>query len=322
MMGRIARVVPRAALIVSVLIAPASSHAGVGVGVSVAFGPPALPVYEQPPAPGDGYIWTPGYWAWDSVAGEYYWVPGTWVKAPRVGYLWTPPYWGWDDGMYIFHEGYWGPHVGFYGGVAYGFGYPGYGFVGGRWENGAYAYNRSVTNVDVTNVHNTYNENVTEKTTNNRTSYNGGPGGVDAKPRPEDEAAAREQHMAPAAAQTRHEQAARKDPSLRATANQGKPPVAATARAGDMHDHAVAAREAGGAYHAPARHPKELPALEKPADRQQQDLVEKQQKEREQLDRAQQQEHERMEQRHMHQTQHMQMHHMQQRHAAGRGGHR
>src|SRR5581483_1452984 len=26
--------------------------------------PPPLPDYEQPPAPGDDYIWTPGYWAY------------------------------------------------------------------------------------------------------------------------------------------------------------------------------------------------------------------------------------------------------------------
>ena len=30
------------------------------VGVSVTIAPPALPVYEQPLCPGDGYIWTPG----------------------------------------------------------------------------------------------------------------------------------------------------------------------------------------------------------------------------------------------------------------------
>jgi hypothetical protein len=33
------------------------------VRISVRFGPPALPVYEQPICPGDGYIGTPGYWA-------------------------------------------------------------------------------------------------------------------------------------------------------------------------------------------------------------------------------------------------------------------
>ena len=54
------------------------------VRISVAFGPPALPVYEQPLCPGDGYIWTPGYWAWDDDGEDYYWVPGTWVLAPEV----------------------------------------------------------------------------------------------------------------------------------------------------------------------------------------------------------------------------------------------
>src|SRR5438874_12910873 len=64
------------------------------MGISVSFGPPALPVYEQPLCPGEGYIWTPGYWAYDYDFGDYYWVPGTWVPAPRVGYFWTPGYWG------------------------------------------------------------------------------------------------------------------------------------------------------------------------------------------------------------------------------------
>ena len=42
--------------------------------------PPAIPDYQQPPAPGDGYIWTPGYWAW--TADGYQWVQGAWVLAP------------------------------------------------------------------------------------------------------------------------------------------------------------------------------------------------------------------------------------------------
>src|SRR5580698_3999587 len=45
-----------------VVPAPASSEAG--VGVAIASPPPALPVYDQPACPGDGYVWTPGYWAW------------------------------------------------------------------------------------------------------------------------------------------------------------------------------------------------------------------------------------------------------------------
>lgn len=63
-----------------------------------------------------------------------YWVPGTWVQAPRPGFLWTPGWWGWDNGFYSFHSGYWGPHIGYYGGVNYGFGYTGLGFEGGYWN--------------------------------------------------------------------------------------------------------------------------------------------------------------------------------------------
>src|ERR1035441_1800434 len=32
--------------------------------------PPPLPDYDQPQSPGDGYLWTPGYWAWGQ--GGYY----------------------------------------------------------------------------------------------------------------------------------------------------------------------------------------------------------------------------------------------------------
>jgi len=96
------------------LAVPLISQAALFVGVSVNIAPPALPVYVQPPCPAPGYIWMPGYWAWDD---DYYWVPGTWVMAPAVGVLWTPGYWGWSEGAYLWHAGYWGPHVGFYGGM-------------------------------------------------------------------------------------------------------------------------------------------------------------------------------------------------------------
>ena len=99
-----------------------------------------MPEYDQPPIPGPDYMWTPGYWSWNNV--EYYWVPGTVDLPPQPGLLWTPGYWGFANGAYIFHRGYWGPHVGFYGGVAYGFGYTGVGFEGGRWDKGAFYYNR------------------------------------------------------------------------------------------------------------------------------------------------------------------------------------
>jgi hypothetical protein len=233
------------------LSTPAAAQ--IGVGISVNFGPPALPVYEQPICPGDGYLWTPGYWAWDPDAGDYYWVPGTWVLAPEVGFLWTPPWWGWENGVYLFHAGWWGPTIGFYGGINYGFGYFGVGFAGGRWDNGHFFYNRSVTNINVVNIHNVYNETV--NVTVNHVSFNGGPGGVVARANAEEEAAARGRHIAAVAAQTAHVEQARANRELRASVNQGRPPIAATGRPGEFSGHDVmAAREAGGEYHPPAEH--------------------------------------------------------------------
>ena len=115
-------------LVVAAALVAAPSASFAGVFISVGFAPPVLPVYTQPLCPGDGYIWTPGYWGYGE--GGYYWVPGVWVQPPTVGYLWTPGYWGFFGGQYRFNEGYWGPHVGFYGGVNYGFGYGGVGFEG------------------------------------------------------------------------------------------------------------------------------------------------------------------------------------------------
>src|SRR6185369_862596 len=102
--------------------------------VSVAVAPPLLPIYDQPPIPGPGYIWTPGYWAYDDIYG-YYWVPGTWVRAPYVGALWTPGYWGWDGNAYAYFPGYWSDTVGYYGGIDYRYGYFGTSYYGGYWNN-------------------------------------------------------------------------------------------------------------------------------------------------------------------------------------------
>jgi hypothetical protein len=240
-------------LLFAVVMLALSAASSAQIGISITIGPPALPVYEQPPCPAEGYIWTPGYWAYDYDDGDYYWVPGTWVMAPEVGLLWTPGYWGWGGDRFIFYEGYWGPHVGFYGGISYGFGYFGEGYEGGRWDNDRFFYNRSVNNVNVTNIHNTYNTTVINNTTVNRVSYNGGSGGISARPRPEEEAAARERHIPPVAVQTQHVQAARANPQLRASVNQGKPPIAATPKPGGLNDRAaVPAKQAGGPYNPPA----------------------------------------------------------------------
>jgi WXXGXW repeat (2 copies) len=213
------------ALLVSVV--PASSFAGVFLSVTIA--PPVLPVYVQPVCPGDGYLWTPGYWAYGDAG--YFWVPGTWVLAPRPGVLWTPGYWGWGTGVYLWHAGYWGPHVGFYGGVNYGYGYGGSGFYGGRWEGGRFAYNTAVMHVDRTVIHNTYIDNtvIHNTTVINRTSFNG-PHGVDARPNGQEMAAMRESHVQPTSEQMSHEHFASTNRANFASENGGRPANPAVSR--------------------------------------------------------------------------------------------
>src|ERR1700733_6639529 len=198
-------------LICAMCFALTRADAQVSIGISVGIAPPALPVYVQPACPVDGYLWVPGYWAYDDVDG-YYWVPGYWAAPPRFGLLWTPAYWGFSGGYYGFHAGYWGPHVGFYGGINYGFGYGGSGFVGGAWYGNSFRYNTAVVNVNTTVVHNTYVDRtvVNNVNVNNHTSFNG-PGGVTAQPRPEELAAAREQHIQPTSEQVSHQQNASQD---------------------------------------------------------------------------------------------------------------
>ncbi len=211
------------------VISPAPSYAQL---VSITIAPPELPVYVQPAIPAPGYIWTPGYWAYGPDG--YFWVPGTWVMPPSVGLLWTPGYWGWNNGIYAWNGGYWGPTIGFYGGVNYGFGYTGIGFAGGYWAGGVFNYNRSVNNFGNVNITNVYNKTVIVNNNGPRTSFNGGAGGLTARPTPREEAAMREQHVAATSMQTQHEHTASTDRSLLHSVNQGSPAVAATSKPGEF----------------------------------------------------------------------------------------
>ncbi|HEY5225758.1 MAG TPA: YXWGXW repeat-containing protein, partial [Methylovirgula sp.] len=203
--------------------------------VVVSTAPPPLPVYSQPPVPGPNYLWTPGYWRWESDDEDYYWVPGTWVEPPRPGLLWTPGYWRWAGGSYLYNRGYWGSHVGYYGGISYGYGYTGQGYEGGRWERGKFFYNRTVNNISNTRITNVYEKTVVENRTADRASFNGGKGGIQARPTPEQKILARHQHFAPTTAQQQHVELAAKDKSLSNKANHGKPPIGATPRAADFN---------------------------------------------------------------------------------------
>jgi hypothetical protein len=319
---RIAQHLRLLVLVFVMLAAPLTSSGSIFLSVSVA--PPPLPVYEQPFCPGYGYIWTPGFWAYGDDG--YFWVPGTWVLAPEPGLLWTPGYWGWGDGVFLFHEGYWGPRVGFYGGIVYGFGYVGFGYQGGYWNNGVFFYNRSVNRV--TNITNVYNKTViVNNVTVKNVSYNGGVGGVSARPTREEAAAGSERHIAPTRVQTQHVQTASTNRQLYESANHGKPAIAATVKPAEFGGRGIVkAKAAGRSYKPPtartvaptaarnavsrpatAVHPNDLPStsrtvspntgkphLDKRYQQEQEKLQARQEQERRRLQQRQDQEHQRL----------------------------
>ncbi len=192
------------------LTAPSASRAQMALSITIA--PPALLVYAQPEIPGEGYLWTPGYWAYGE--GGYYWVAGEWVQPPQAGFLWTPGYWGWNSGVYAFNAGYWGPHVGFYGGIDYGFGYGGNGYDGGRWNNGAFVYNRAANNFGHRQIVNVYNAPLMASpyARMHNVSYNGGNGGVPVHASASEVAFGHERHVEATPQQSQHMQAARSNP--------------------------------------------------------------------------------------------------------------
>jgi hypothetical protein len=214
--------------------------------------PPPIPVYAQPPCPEQDDIWVPGYWAWSQQG--YYWVPGLWTQPPAQNVVWTPGYWAANDGNYNWHPGYWAQHVGYYGGVSYGFGYYGHGFVGGGWVDNHFYYNVAVMNVNpdavhhvyvdrhpkpefsradahsstVTNIHETIgnssymsNRYVNEST--NRTSFHGGNNGVQTQPLASEGVAEHEHHYAATPVQRHVKTYAASDGHTFAKENHGTP---------------------------------------------------------------------------------------------------
>jgi VHL beta domain/WXXGXW repeat (2 copies) len=207
---------------------------------AVTVAPPEIPMDEQPPPPAENVVWTPGYWAWNEDVSDYYWVSGTWTDAPIVGYLWTPGYWVAQRGVFAWRAGYWGPHVGFYGGVNYGYGYFGRGFVAGSWRDGRMMYNNAVTNASITRV-----------------SYSGG--GTSARPNAAELAAATEYHTPPTATQLQQLHMAHSNPAMRASLNNGHPSIGAASPAGQTVNASAPPAHQGGTlsftHYTPPPHP-------------------------------------------------------------------
>ena len=215
------------------LVAPLAAWSQVSVSVTIA--PPPLPLYAQPPIPGDGYLWTPGYWAWDGASGDYIWVPGTWVMPPGVGMLWTPGYWAFFNGGYGWHRGYWGQRVGYYGGLNYGYGYTGSGYWGGRWDSGHFRYNANVNNIPSGRVHGVYHERVAQRPAPTESFY-GGNSHYRTPPTANERRFEGRPHGSPTSEQMEHEHRAIGMPEQRMGNNHGMPPTAATPRPGGFGD--------------------------------------------------------------------------------------
>jgi YXWGXW repeat-containing protein len=71
-------------------------------------------VYGSPPpprvevigmAPGPGYFWVRGHWAWRG--GNYVWIGGHWSLRPGPGAAWIDGRWENRGGNYVYVEGYW-----------------------------------------------------------------------------------------------------------------------------------------------------------------------------------------------------------------------
>ncbi|KAF1019369.1 MAG: hypothetical protein GAK30_03153 [Paracidovorax wautersii] len=62
---------------------------------------PPAPRVEVVPPPRVGYVWVPGFWAWDAPARRHVWVEGRW-EAVRPQAHYVPPHWHADGPFWVF----------------------------------------------------------------------------------------------------------------------------------------------------------------------------------------------------------------------------
>ena len=88
-------------LVTCTSIAPQFALARADINVTIA--PPPLRE-EVVPAPRHGYVWAPGYWAWDH--NKYAWRTGTWMHE-RPHQHWVAHNWEHRGEHYYFSTGHW-----------------------------------------------------------------------------------------------------------------------------------------------------------------------------------------------------------------------
>lgn len=91
----------RGLLLTVALTGTSSAFAQISFNISLA--PPA-PRYEAVPVIEPGYVWAPGYWAWN--LDRHIWVRGR-PLLQRAGYRWEPDRWEQHNGNYVRQPGRW-----------------------------------------------------------------------------------------------------------------------------------------------------------------------------------------------------------------------
>jgi hypothetical protein len=89
-------------LVLSLALA-AGSSALAQVNFNIVLAPPP-PVYEVVPMMPQGYVWAPGYWAWNHD--RHIWMRGR-SMVQRTGYRWEPDRWEQHNGIYSRQVGRW-----------------------------------------------------------------------------------------------------------------------------------------------------------------------------------------------------------------------
>jgi hypothetical protein len=85
-------------------VPPSPPALAVGNEVVVAQAPPMPVVETMTIAPGPGFVWIPGVWAW---RGQWVWDRGHWAHPPEAGAIWVAPRYEDRNGTRVFIQGGW-----------------------------------------------------------------------------------------------------------------------------------------------------------------------------------------------------------------------
>ena len=72
--------------------------------VVVTEAPPPVVYEAETVAPGPGFIWIGGAWAWH---GHWVWEHGRWGRPPHPGAVWRPHHYEYRGGVHVFIRGGW-----------------------------------------------------------------------------------------------------------------------------------------------------------------------------------------------------------------------